>query len=110
MQFYKVRPQDVIVFVDDINLDLGKIRIRSKGSHGGQNGLRDIIKQIGQDFVRVRLGMGPVPPKWDLASFVLSKMTQADMQEFGNVLDKIPGLTEALLKSGLNEAMNRYNG
>lgn len=110
LSFYKLKVSDLIVLVDDVNLELGRFRIRSKGSHGGQNGLKDIIKYVGQEFIRVRIGVGLVPPKWDLANFVLSKLTKTDKQIFEDMISKIPNLIECLIKKGLPECMNQFNG
>jgi len=110
LHYYKVPVQDLIVLVDDVNLECGRIRIRNQGSHGGQNGLRNIIQHLGPNFVRIRLGVGPVPVGWDLADFVLSKWGKKDRQVFQEALDKVPGMVDTLLKKGLAEAMNQYNG
>lgn len=111
VNFYKLQPEDIIVVCDDINLPLGSIRIRAKGSDGGQKGLRNIIYQLGYDnFTRVRVGVGEKPPKWDLAKYVLSKFTEEENT------DIIKGITDAgdavamIVKDGsTQQAMNTYN-
>lgn len=111
VSFYKLEPEDLIVICDDINLPVGSVRIRQKGSDGGQKGLRNIIYQLGYDnFTRVRVGVGEKPPKWDLANYVLSKFTD---EEHDGI---IKGITDAgdaitmIIKDGNTQrAMNTYN-
>lgn len=78
--FYKIPPEKILVFSDDINLAPGKIRVRRKGSAGGQKGLNSIIEQLGtEDFPRIRLGVGAKPhPDYDLADWVLSNFTEQE--------------------------------
>ena len=82
MNFYKLTPDRVIVVYDDISLQPGKLRIRLKGSHGGQNGMRSIIEQCGTDtFPRIKMGIGEKPnPGWDLADWVLSKFSTQELK------------------------------
>lgn len=113
MSFYKLEPEQLIVFCDDINLPVGSIRIRSKGSDGGQKGLRNIIYQLGYDnFIRIRVGVGEKPKDWDLANYVLSKFTP---EEHDEIVGAITSATDALALivkdrlNGLSEAMNKFN-
>ena len=111
VNFYKLEPEDIIVVCDDINLPVGSIRIRTKGSDGGQKGLRNIIYQLGYDnFTRVRDGVGEKPAQWDLAKYVLSKFTDEEHD------DIIKGITDAgdavtmIVKDGdAQKAMNTFN-
>ena len=111
VSFYKLEPEDIIVTCDDINLPLSHIRIREKGSDGGQKGLRSIMYQLGYDtFTRVRVGIGEKPKEWDLADYVLSKFREDEND------DIIKGITDAadaitmIVKSGeTRAAMNKYN-
>ena len=74
--FYKIDNAEVLVVCDDLNLDLGRIRFRPKGSSGGQNGLADILTRLGsQEISRLRMGIGRVPDGWDAADFVLGRYT-----------------------------------
>lgn len=109
LSFYKIPPSKLIVFVDDVQLDCGKIRIRPKGSHGGQNGLRNIIEKLGDQFTRVRIGAGKCPPGWDMANWVLSKWSKDDEILCKEALNKAPEILETLFKSGLDQAMARFN-
>ena len=111
VSFYKLEPEDIIVTCDDINLPLSHIRIREKGSDGGQKGLSSIMYQLGYDtFTRVRVGIGEKPKEWDLADYVLSKFREDEND------DIIKGITDAadaitmIVKSGeTRAAMNKYN-
>lgn len=109
MAFYKIRPSDVIVVTDDVTLPLGSIRIRASGGHGGHNGLRNIIEQIGEGFPRIRVGVGLCPPGWDLANFVLARFTAADQEALAPVFKDFPALLEAGLDKGWDFAGNRFN-
>src|SRR5690606_34740040 len=75
MTFYKIAPADVAVATDDVTLPLGSLRLRASGGHGGHNGLRDIIARVGEEFPRIRIGVGLCPPGRDLAAFVLARMS-----------------------------------
>ncbi len=111
VSFYKLEPEDIIVVCDDINLPVGGIRIRTKGSDGGQKGLRSIMYQLGYDnFTRVRVGIGQKPDKWDLAKYVLSKFTE---EEHDGIIKGITDAGDAVAmivrQNDAAEAMNRYN-
>ena len=84
----KLTTQQIIVLSDDIDLDFGVVRVRSKGSAGTHNGLRDIVGRIGGEFPRVRIGAGR-PQFGDLASFVLSKISSEKLQDLQTTLDKV---------------------
>ena len=83
MTFYKLPPERCLILFDDISLEPGHLRIRAKGSDGGHNGMKNIIYLSGHDtFPRVRLGVGKKPnPQWDLADWVLSRFTPAELKE-----------------------------
>jgi PTH1 family peptidyl-tRNA hydrolase len=109
LSFYKLEVNDLIVLCDDVNLETGKIRVRTKGSHGGQNGLKDIIRYTGPDFTRVRLGVGLLPQSWDMSSFVLSKLAGSDAEKVSEMLEYIPELMTCLLNEGPQQCMSLYN-
>lgn len=103
-------PSDLIVIVDDAELECGRLRIRPRGGAGGHNGLQSTIQHLGaEDFVRVRIGIGPRPPGRDLVDFVLGRF---DSEQRGKI-DRAVGLAadavEVLLREGSEQAMNRFN-
>lgn len=111
MNFYKIPAENVIVLLDDINLDVGKMRIRSKGSDGGQNGMKNIIYLSGSDkFPRIKIGIGKKPnPEYDLAAWVLSKFTKDDFKKLESVAENTYDSVELIMDGKISEAMNRYN-
>ncbi len=106
---YKCQPTQFIVIYDDVALPFGKIRLRKQGSAGGHNGIKSIIEAIGQDFPRIRIGIGDERNGKDLSGHVLSKFSKDEEQELGLLLDKLPEIAETLLKDGINVAMNIVN-
>ena len=107
--FYKAKPEHLLVFSDDINLECGTMRIRPSGSAGGQNGLKNIVEHIGQNFARVRIGAGKVPEHWDLINWVLSAISKEDAELCKQVLGKVPDLCETYLTKGIAAAQNEFN-
>lgn len=108
--FYKIEPEQVIVIVDDITLDVGRLRIRKKGSAGGHNGLKNIIAHLGTDeFPRIRVGIGNKPEGWDLADYVLSHYSKAETEAFKEASASVIGAVELMVQDEINEAMNRFN-
>lgn len=109
--FYKVPPARVIVLFDDISLPPGKLRVRPSGSAGGHNGIKSIIGHIGQDFPRVKIGVGEKPnPEYDLADWVLSKFTQAERDAVRGRYADVAGAVEMIMKGQLSAAQSKYNG
>ena len=109
--YYKIEPNDIIVVYDDINLDVGRLRVRGKGSAGGHNGIKNIIAHLKtEDFPRVRIGVGMKPPKMDLADYVLSHFTKEDREKIEEGYDKAAKAVELLVQDELERAMNDYNG
>lgn len=88
MNSLKLDIKNVLVLVDDIDLDFGAIRVRSKGSAGTHNGLRDIVSRCGSDFPRIRLGVGK-PEHGDLIGFVLSKLSKEKLESLGKTFEKV---------------------
>lgn len=109
LSWHKIPPTHLVVFSDDVSLDCGRIRVRPKGSHGGQNGLRNIIEKIGDQFARVRIGAGKAPAGWDLADWVLSKISKEDDPLCSDALARIPQLAEVFVTKGIGAAMEKYN-
>jgi PTH1 family peptidyl-tRNA hydrolase len=104
-----VTPGDLIVIYDDLDLPLGRIRIRPEGGHGGHNGLRDIIATTGfKDFIRLKIGIGR-PEHDDITSYVLGRFSAEEKKLLPQVLDLAADAVEVLLKDGAIQAMNRFN-
>ena len=112
MGFYKLPPARVIVLYDDISFPPGRLRIRLKGSDGGQNGMKNIICLAGaDDFPRIRLGTGDRPdPRWDLADWVLSRFSEEDGKKFHEAVEHAYDAVALMVQGKAAEAMNRYNG
>lgn len=110
--FYKIEPKNIIIFHDDISLSTGRIRLRPKGSDGGHNGLKSIIYQLVSDeFLRVKIGVGaPENKNFDLADYVLGKFTKEDLEKIIPVLKECFAISECIIKDGISNAMNKYNG
>lgn len=108
--FYQIEPSDILVVCDDFNLALDRLRFRPSGSAGGQNGLSDIIKRLGtQDFPRLRVGIGPVPERWNPADFVLGKHSEDELARLKPVVDRCVRAAEDWVKNGVSYCMNQYN-
>lgn len=109
--FYKIPVDRIIVMHDDISLDIGKIRMRRKGSDGGQKGMRDIIELLGtDDIMRIKIGVGAKPrPDYDLASWVLSKFPAEQKEALCNAIQKSVSAVEEIILRGIDSAMNKYN-
>lgn len=111
MSFYKIPPENVIVLFDDISLDVGRMRIRRKGSDGGQKGMRSIIELSGSSlFPRVKIGIGKKPnPNWQLADWVLSRFTAAEREALDKVTDNACGAVEYIIAGNIDKAMADFN-
>src|SRR4051812_2240518 len=107
--FYKVPVENLLVVCDDLNLPLGKLRIRAKGSHGGQNGLRNIQEQLGTDaYARLRLGVGE--PAFDAVDHVLSKFKPGERAAVENAIALAAQAAVLWVRQGAEAAMNKFNG
>ena len=112
MRFYKLPPEKVIVFFDDISLPCGHLRIRRKGSDGGHNGMKNILYLSGSDqFPRIKIGIGKKPnPQWDLADWVLSHFSTDEMKLMDESTKNAAAAAALMVNGKIDEAMNRYNG
>ncbi|MBQ7971333.1 MAG: aminoacyl-tRNA hydrolase, partial [Clostridia bacterium] len=101
----------IIVIADDVSMEVGRLRIRDKGSDGGHNGLKDILRVLGnQNLMRIKIGVGQKPhPDYDLADWVLSKFTKDDLEKLKPALESVPGAIRLLLERDLAKAQNRFN-
>ncbi|MDO4530763.1 MAG: aminoacyl-tRNA hydrolase [Bacillota bacterium] len=110
VNFYKIPQERFVVIFDDTSLPCGSVRIREKGSHGGHNGIRNIIEQMGTDqFYRIKVGIGEKPSGWDLADYVLAKFNDEDLAAMDEGIDKAAKGVELMLSRGIAEAANRVN-
>jgi len=108
--FYKIDINDLFVVYDDISLDLGKIRIRAKGSDGGHNGIKSIIKHASTDvFPRIKIGIGPQPPFMKSEDYVLQKFPQQDLTLLDETLDKSADAFLYFCDTDIYKAQNKYN-
>ena len=111
-KFYKIAPENIIVISDDVSLDVGRVRVRRKGSHGGQKGLKSIQKCLGtEEYQRIKIGVGAKPhPDYDMASWVLSEFSVQDVsaisENYGRIYD---GLCK-ILQGDVDGAMQICNG
>ena len=109
--FYKISPDHVLVISDDVDLPLGKLRIRKGGSAGGHNGLKSIIQHLGTDqFPRLKVGVGGKPhPDYDMADWVLGKLQGEDKKIMDDAAVRAAQAVECLLSQGIDRAMNQFN-
>ena len=110
-RFYKRPPDHVLVISDDVDLPLGKLRLRKGGSAGGHNGLKSIIQHLGTDqFPRLKVGVGGKPhPDYDMADWVLGKLQGEDKKTMDEAARRAAQAVECLLSQGMDKAMNQYN-
>ena len=110
--FYKIPDDRIIILHDDIMLDVGKIRMRRKGSDGGQKGMRDIIQLLGtEEIMRIKIGVGKKPrPDYDVVSWVLGKFPDEEKENLEKALKTAVKALEEIINRGIDSAMNRYNG
>ena len=111
MKFYKLSPSQLLVFSDDVSLSLGTVRVRRKGSDGGQKGLRSIITYLGtEEFARVKLGVGEKPhPQMELADWVLSRFTKAEGETMDTAAKTAAEAAKLAITDSVDAAMNRYS-
>ena len=111
MGFYKVPPEHVLIFYDDISLPPGRLRIRRKGSDGGHNGMKNIIYLSGKDtFPRVKIGVGAKPhPDYNLADWVLSRFQPDERKALDTALEHTIDIVKLVAAGKIDEAMNRYS-
>ncbi len=110
--YFKVdSKENLIVISDDVELDVGKIRVRPKGSAGGHNGLKNIIAQLGCDeFKRVRVGVGKKPKQWDMVDWVLGHFEGDDATLIKEGIIDAADAVECIISQGVDSAMNTFNG
>ncbi|TWT93498.1 aminoacyl-tRNA hydrolase [Neorhodopirellula pilleata] len=110
IDFYKLETEDLILICDDLNLALGRIRIRSGGSAGGQKGLADTIRHLGTDqYPRLRIGIDRPPAKWQVTDYVLGQFTEEEQPAIDSAIRRACDAIECWVRDGMTEAMTRYN-
>ena len=110
LQKHKLSASDVVVLVDEIEIPLGMIRIRPRGSAGGHNGLKSIIGALAaDDFIRLRMGVRPDRPVQDYVSYLLGPFRSAEMKLVAEMLDQVSEAVRVILSEGVQKAMNRFN-
>ena len=111
VDYYKVDPEtELLIIYDDISLDVGKLRIRAKGSAGGHNGIKNIIAHLGsQVFPRIKVGVGEKPSKYDLADYVLGHFSKEEQVLMEEGYDQAVNAVEMILSGDISGAMNEYN-
>lgn len=111
MSFYKLSPENFIVVVDDIEIELGMLRIRKKGGKGTHNGLKSIYNCIKtDDYIKIKLGVGKFMRDRDLADFVLSSPPNSDMEIINILVERAKDSILSILDDGVDNAMNKFNG
>lgn len=108
--FYQLGNDGLLIACDDFQLPVGRIRFRPHGSSGGQKGLEDAIRRCGADLPRLRIGIGPVPPQWNPADFVLGRFQPAELAEIRPVITRAAQAVLDWIEHGLQYCMNTYNG
>lgn len=110
LDFYKLEPQKLIVIYDDIDLNAGALRIRTRGSAGTHNGMRSILYHLGtEDFPRIRIGIGKPDPRFELADYVLGRMSPDEEKALGQAIEKVAEAVSVIMVSGIEIAMGRFN-
>ncbi len=111
VNFYKIDLKNVIVVYDDIDTDPGKIRIRSKGGPGTHNGMKSVVARLNsEDFPRVRVGIGMPEFKHDLINYVIGNINDEDYEVLQQGIQKASEAVSSIIKDGIGNAMNKYNG
>jgi len=111
MGFYKIPPERTLIIFDDVSLDTGRMRIRQKGSDGGQKGMQNIIYLTGKDdFPRVRIGIGGKPhPDMKMSAWVLSRFSKDEMKQLEPILENAARAVKLIVAGDILDAMNRFN-
>jgi len=110
VHFYQVEPEDLLVIFDDLDLPIGRIRLRPRGGSSGHKGMASIIEQLGRDdFPRLRVGIGRPPGKMDPADYVLQDFSEEQEEVMAEVRERAVAAVECWLREGIEAAMNEFN-
>ena len=116
LRYFKIELADLLVIVDEVQLPVGKLRARARGSAGGHNGLKSVIAHVGEEFSRLRLGVGRGPEgpggkgQRDLADHVLSRFEEDERAEVERMIARAADAADVFVTGGIAEVMNQYNG
>ncbi len=110
MNFYKLDPEDLIVAHDDMDIPVGTVRIRKKGSAGGHNGMKSILYHVGdENFPRIRIGIGRPLPGWTVVKHVLAPFAPEDVEKIQEAVKYLVPAAECIITEGADMAMNKFN-
>lgn len=107
---FQLAADDLILIHDDLDLELGRLRIKRAGGHGGHNGIKSVVEALGTpEFVRVKIGVGRPAPRQDSADYVLEPVTRDERDVFEPCLERAVDALECLIHRGIEAAMNQFN-
>jgi PTH1 family peptidyl-tRNA hydrolase len=110
LRYFKIDVADLLVVVDEVQLPLGKVRARARGSAGGHNGLKSVVQHIGDEFARLRLGVGRGDSRRDLADHVLAKFEKDEAEDVARMIERATEASEVFVTAGIAAVMNQFNG
>ena len=109
-EFYNLKPEEIIVIYDDIDIEQGHIKIRKKGGAGSHNGMKSVVEELqSTDFARIRVGIGQPEFKSDMINYVIGKVSQEEQEILQQGVEKAAKAVEEILKNGIDIAMNKFN-
>jgi PTH1 family peptidyl-tRNA hydrolase len=109
-RYFKVDVSDLLIVVDEVQLPLGKVRARARGSAGGHNGLKSVMAHLGDGYARLRLGVGRGDARRDLADHVLTRFDKDEAAEVDRMITRAADAAETFITSGIAAVMNQFNG
>ena len=110
VNFYKIPLENIIVIYDDVDIDIGLIRIRKQGSSGSHNGMKSVVEELSsEDFARIRVGIGKPKFDNDMINYVLGAIPEEEQKSLDEGINKAKDAIEEILKNGIDIAMNKYN-
>ena len=110
LRYFRIDPADLLVVVDDVQLPLARLRSRPRGSAGGHNGLKSIVSLLGEEFARLRIGVGRGDTRRDLADHVLARFDKDEAAEVERMTVRAADAAETFIASGIEAMMSEYNG
>jgi len=110
LRYFKIDVADLLVVVDEVQLPLGKLRARASGSAGGHNGLKSVVQHVGDEFARLRLGVGRGDSRRDLADHVLARFEQDEAVDVTRMIERATDASEVFVTAGIAAVMNQFNG